>query len=102
MKGTLLKKSAFFLAILFHFQVNAQMYVSPNSFVFAKNQVVFVKNQVELNATTSNLYLRDNAQLVQGTTSTSANKGLGSLSVFQEGTTNNFQFNYWCSPVGGA
>lgn len=102
MKGTLLKKSAFFLAILFHLQGKAQMYVSPNSFVFAKNQVVFVKKQVELNATTSNLYLRDNAQLVQGSSAVSTNKGLGSLSVFQEGSTNNFQFNYWCSPVGGA
>lgn len=102
MKTKLLKRAAVLVMVLFQFQVYAQMYVSPNSFVFAKNQVVFVKQQVELNAATSNLYLRDNAHLVQGSTAGSANKGLGSLSVFQEGTTNNFQFNYWCSPVGGA
>lgn len=102
MKTKLLKRSAVLVMVLFQFHMYAQMYVSPNSFVFAKNQVVFVKNQVELNATTSNLYLRDNAQLVQASTAGSANKGLGALSIFQEGTTNNFQFNYWCSPVGGA
>jgi hypothetical protein len=81
--------------------VNAQMYVSPNSYVFANNEVVFIKQQLELNAANSNFYLRKDAQLVQGSTSAGANKGLGSLSVFQEGSTNNFQFNYWCSPVGG-
>ena len=80
----------------------AQMYVSPNSYVFATNEVVYVKQQLELNAANSNFYLRKNAQLVQGSTVTSTNKGLGSLSVFQEGTTNNFQFNYWCSPVGSS
>jgi len=39
---------------------------------------------------------------LQGTTSTSGNKGLGTISIFQEGTVNNFAYNYWCSPVGNA
>jgi hypothetical protein len=78
----------------------AQMYVSPNSYVFVNDQFVYVKQDVELNAATSNLYLRNNSQLLQGTTIAGANKGLGSLSVFQEGTSNNFVYNYWCSPVG--
>ena len=82
-------------------QLNAQMYVSPNSYVYASNQVVFVKQQLQLNAATSNFYLRKDAQLLQGSTAASSNSGLGSLSVFQEGSTNNFQYNYWCSPVGG-
>jgi hypothetical protein len=82
------------------------MYVSPNSYVFANNEVVFVKQQLELNAADSNFYLREDGQLIQGSElqraePQSKNKGIGSLSVFQEGTTNNFQFNYWCSPVGG-
>jgi hypothetical protein len=46
--------------------------------------------------------LRDDAQLIQGTAGIGANKGLGNLSVFQEGNANNFQFNYWCSPVGNS
>lgn len=77
------------------------MYVKANTFVYASNQSVYIKNALELNATTSNFYLRNGGQLLQGTTGSGANKGVGSLSVFQEGTVNNYQFNYWCSPVGG-
>ena len=100
MKRNLLLKAILF-AVGFSFQANSQdMYVKANSFVYASNQFVYVKNAVELNATTSNFYLRNDAQLLQATAGSGANKGLGSLSVFQEGTVNNFQYNYWCSPVG--
>ena len=78
----------------------AQMYVGPNTSVYVKDQVVFVKQNLELKATTSNFYLRKESQLVQGTTSSGANSGQGNLSVFQEGSVNNFSYNYWCSPVG--
>ena len=81
--------------------INAQMFVSPNSSVFVNNEVIFIKNELELKGANSNFYLRKDAQLLQGTSTTSSNRGLGSLSIFQEGTTNNFQYNYWCSPVGG-
>ncbi len=102
MKTEILKKITLIATgLLIHGSVNAQMYVSPNSYVFASNEVVFVKQQLELNAASSNFYLRNDGQLVQGSSSPSVNKGSGSLSVFQEGTTNNFQYNYWCSPVGG-
>ncbi len=102
MYSKLLKKMLFISSMLFLQQgVNAQMYVSPNSYVFASNEVVFVKQQLELNAASSNFYLRKDAQLLQGATTASTNSGVGSLSVFQEGSTNNFQYNYWCSPVGG-
>jgi hypothetical protein len=90
----------FAFGFLFQAQVNAQMYVGPNTYVFASNQYVSIKQDLELKATTSNFYLRGNGQLLQGTTGSGTNKGMGSLSVFQEGTANNFQFNYWCSPVG--
>lgn len=76
------------------------MYVKAGTFVYASNQFVYIKNDLELNASDSNFYLRKDAQLLQGTTGAGANKGVGSLSVFQEGTVNNYQFNYWCSPVG--
>ena len=98
----LLKRMLFISSVLFLQQTaNAQMYVSPNSYVFASNEVVFVKQQLELNAANSNFYLRNDAQLLQGATTASTNSGVGNLSVFQEGSTNNFQYNYWCSPVGG-
>ena len=96
----------FFAGFLFHSYANAQLFVSANTNVLVNNEVVYVKQDVELNAATSNFYLRQDGQLLQGSEMQrsepqSKNKGLGNLSVFQEGTTNNFQFNYWCSPVGG-
>ena len=102
MTSKILKKTLLIVTgFLIQSNINAQMYVSPNSYVFASNEVVFIKQQLELNAANSNFYLRENAQLLQGSTSSGVNSGLGNLSVFQEGTTNNFQYNYWCSPVGG-
>jgi hypothetical protein len=76
------------------------MYVKANTFIYASNQYVYIKNDLELNASDSNFYLRNDGQLLQGATGTGANKGIGSLSVFQEGSVNNYQYNYWCSPVG--
>ncbi|MES2811987.1 MAG: T9SS sorting signal type C domain-containing protein [Bacteroidota bacterium] len=97
-----MKKLYPILGILFlTFSVQAQLYVSPNTYVYTNNQYVYVTGDVNLNTTTSNLYLRNNSQLLQGTTGAGANKGTGNLSVYQEGTVNNYQYNYWCSPVGG-
>ncbi|WP_291102747.1 MULTISPECIES: T9SS type A sorting domain-containing protein [unclassified Flavobacterium] len=102
MKPNLLLKSILFaVGFLFQFQANAQdMYVKANTYVYASNQYVYIKNDLELNASSSNFYLRNDGQLLQGTTGSGANKGIGELSVFQEGTVNNYQYNYWCSPVG--
>lgn len=59
-----------------------------------------MNQDVELQSN-SNIYLRNEAQLLQGgTVLNGSNKGQGTLSVFQEGTANNFGYNYWCSPVG--
>ncbi|MFD2910050.1 T9SS sorting signal type C domain-containing protein [Flavobacterium ardleyense] len=80
---------------------SAQMYVSPTSYVFVNDQYVYVQQDLNIQAN-ANFYLRNNSQLLQGGTTGSANKGAGDLSVFQEGTVNNFQYNYWCSPVGAA
>jgi hypothetical protein len=102
MSSKILNRSFLFVAgFLFQSHANAQLFVSANTNVLVSNEVMFVKQDVELNAATSNFYLRQDGQLLQGTTTAGANKGLGNLSVFQEGTTNNFQYNYWCSPVGG-
>jgi hypothetical protein len=81
--------------------LQAQLYVGGTSYVFVKNEVLFVNQDVDIQ-NNGFLYLRNEAQLIQGTTGTSTNKGLGRLSVFQEGTSDNFDYNYWCSPVGNA
>lgn len=63
---------------------------------------MYARGNVELNGPNSNLYLRNGAQFLQGSTGTSTNRGQGKLSVFQEGTSNAFAYNYWSSPVGNA
>lgn len=80
----------------------SQIYVSDNSFIFNKGSLVYSKSSLVLNGVNSNFYLRNEGQLLQGSTSLSTNKGTGKLSVFQEGTVNNYAYNYWCSPVGNA
>lgn len=96
MKKILLIFGAVYLGLL---DLNAQMYVSPNSYVFVNDQYVYVTQDVNL-ANNGNFYLRNSSQLLQGTSGSGANTGLGNLSIFQEGTSNNFGYNYWCSPVG--
>jgi hypothetical protein len=89
----------------FVFSLNSvfgQLYVKDN-YVFNQGSMVYVKDYVELNTAASNIYLRNEGQLLQGSTVTNGvNRGVGSLSVFQEGTATNFGYNYWCSPVGVA
>lgn len=83
--------------------VFSQMYVGANSYVFNRGSLVYIKGDLELDDATSTFYLRNEGQLLQGgTTVGGVNKGLGRLSVYQEGTSNNYGYNYWCSPVGVA
>lgn len=96
-----MKKTITFLVMLLSAGSFAQLYVSPNSYVYVNDQLVFVKQDVSLQ-NSGNLYLRNGSQLLQGVSGTSTNSGAGKLSVFQEGTVDNFEYNYWCSPVGNA
>ena len=96
-----MKTTLYIFCILFSVNsVVAQLYVTGTSYVFNKGSMVYAKGELELNGASSNFYLRNEGQFLQGTTSASTNKGIGNLSVFQEGTANNFGYNYWCSPVG--
>ncbi|QBZ96627.1 T9SS type A sorting domain-containing protein [Flavobacterium sangjuense] len=97
-----MKTTLFTLSVLFFVNsVVAQLYVKNGSYIFDKGAVVYAKGNLELD-TNSNFYLRNEGQFIQGTTSTSTNTGAGKLSVFQEGTSNNYAYNYWCAPVGNA
>ncbi|MGB3606144.1 T9SS type A sorting domain-containing protein [Psychroserpens sp.] len=60
---------------------------------------LYVTNEVNLLGADSKIYLRNEAQLVQGSGST-GNSGVGELSVQQKGNANELTYNYWCSPVG--
>src|SRR6218665_377534 len=97
-----MKRVLFISCLLFSLNsVFAQLYVK-DAYIYNKGSVVYSKGNLELNTTNSNFYLRNEGQFVQGTTGASANRGTGKLSVFQEGTVNNFAYNYWCSPVANA
>lgn len=78
----------------------AQLYVS-NNYVYVADRYLYVQQDVNIQ-NSGNLYLRNESQLLQAKTGSSANSGAGKLSVFQEGTVNNFAYNYWCSPVGNS
>ncbi|WP_412560678.1 T9SS type A sorting domain-containing protein [Winogradskyella sp. MIT101101] len=79
--------------------VFAQLSVRNNAFVYVHDQVLYVEDDVNLQESNTNLYLRNEAQLLQGT-GTTGNSGVGRLSVYQTGTVNQWSYNYWCSPVG--
>lgn len=63
------------------------------------NVPLFVTNNIQLAGANSFIYLRNDGQLLQSTSS-GGNSGLGNLSVYQEGNVTAFEYNYWCSPIG--
>ncbi|MDD7887003.1 T9SS type A sorting domain-containing protein [Flavivirga sp. 57AJ16] len=77
----------------------SQLSVRNDAYVFINDQVVFVEDDINLNETDSSIYLRNEAQVIQGTGVT-GNSGVGELSVYQEGNVGEYEYNYWCSPIG--
>ncbi|TXD85121.1 T9SS type A sorting domain-containing protein [Subsaximicrobium wynnwilliamsii] len=77
----------------------SQLNLRNEAFMFVSNEVVFVNNAVNLSEENSKIYLRNEGQLLQGN-GTTGNSGIGALSVYQNGNTNQFAYNYWASPVG--
>jgi hypothetical protein len=67
--------------------------------IYATDDYIYVEDDVDLTEPASKLYLRNGAQLLQGTVIT-GNSGIGELSAQQNGTVHEFAYNYWCSPVG--
>ena len=94
-------------SFLMWFPVFSQLHIKPygiqDSFVYVEGGLLFVEQQIDLSVNPSevkkaSLYLRDEAQLLQGTSS-SSNTGNGMLSVFQEGNASAYTYNYWSTPV---
>ena len=101
-----MKKVILLILVISGYNCYAQLFVGSNSYMYVGNQFVYVNGGVNLQEDMTlpidngRLFLRREGQLLQGTTSTSTNSGSGKLSVYQEGTSNNFGYNYWCSPIG--
>ncbi len=106
-----------FLVVLIALSVtaNAQLFVEPTttdaSFIYVNDTYIYVEKDVELetnsvtginNINIPSILLRNGSQLLQGpsTGSDELNKGTGIVSVYQEGTTNQYDYNLWASPVG--
>lgn len=86
----------------------AQLTVRGTSYIFVDGTgftdtagvaPLFVTDEVNLTEAATRIYLRNEAQLIQGS-GTTGNSGLGELSVQQNGTAATVAYNYWCSPVG--
>ncbi|MFK7832674.1 MAG: T9SS type A sorting domain-containing protein [Winogradskyella sp.] len=77
----------------------AQLSVQNDAYIFVNDEVLFVTDDVNIDDADSKIYLRQEAQLLQGA-GTTGNSGVGELSVYQRGNVNQWSYNYWCSPVG--
>lgn len=95
--------------LLFSFSAFTQLYVKPNgiqdSYIYVKDQILFVEQGLNLtvnptSGSEASIYLRNNAQLIQGTSNT-LNDGTGEISVLQNTPDSDaWDYTYWASPVG--
>jgi hypothetical protein len=100
-----MKKVILLLAVFCGVNAYSQLFVGSNSYMYVGDQFVYVKQDVNLQEDVTvpidngRILLRREGQFLQGTDLASTNSGRGNLSVYQEGTSNNFAYNYWSSPV---
>ncbi len=103
-----MKLPLLFLLIFSVHTLKAQLYIAPSakadSYIYAKERAIYVHGHLQLiennkKESAASLYLRNGAQLLQGPRSNNQNKGSGKISVFQKGTSNAFDYNYWSLPV---
>ncbi|RZW44739.1 MAG: T9SS type A sorting domain-containing protein [Flavobacteriaceae bacterium] len=95
-----MKKYLILFSLFFWGWSSAQtdLYVGPNSYVYSNDVVLYVEDAIQLEEPTSYIYLRGDAQLIQN--NDVKNQDIGQLSIYQESTTEIYEYNYWCSPVG--
>lgn len=102
-------KAAIFFMFLFNLcAVNAQLFISPSAksdhYIYVRDRLFYVEKEIKLvenksKETPSGIYLRKGSQMLQGEISKNENSGSGSLSVFQTGSSNAYDYNYWALPV---
>jgi len=102
-------RQIYFLAfILSFYHGNAQLHISPSitgdSYIYLSDRLLYVEDDIALTKnnspdTEASIFLRKESQLLQGEKSINKNSGNGWISVFQEGTSNAFDYNYWALPI---
>jgi hypothetical protein len=96
---SLLRKLIFLQMLLSFSSIMGQITVLAHSSIYVKDEVLTVTGDINLVSSTSKIYLRDEAQLIQKEES-SINQGQGILSVYQNNNVHEYAFNFWCAPVG--
>jgi len=87
------------------FFATAQLSISNTNYIYVvtdeviTDTYIYIEDDLNLKDAGSYIYLRKDAQILQGA-GTTGNSGVGQLSMYQTGTTHNYAYNYWCSPVG--
>lgn len=95
-----MRKITLLLSFLFCLSISyAQLNVRNNAYIYVDDEIVFVENNVNLQETTTNFYLRNEAQLIQGN-QTVANTGDGALSQLEDIRSDFWSYNAWALPVG--
>jgi len=90
----------FFWGLLFQMStVTAQLTVGDNAFIYISDEVVTTEVPINLMSSSSRIYLREEAQLLQKDV-VNMNQGQGILSVYQNNNVHEYAYNFWCSPVG--
>ncbi|GAA3652083.1 T9SS type A sorting domain-containing protein [Flavivirga jejuensis] len=92
------RRYTFFLLLISNLSFS-QLSVNNDAYIFISDEIVFVEDDINLNDANSSIYLRSDAQVIQGSGVT-GNSGIGELSVFQEGDVDQYEYNFWCSPIG--
>ncbi|MDC0408765.1 hypothetical protein OAM38_00975, partial [Flavobacteriaceae bacterium] len=83
---------------------------TSESFIYVSDQVLYVADDISVTKSTeatnetakAGIYLRDDAQLIQGATQSIANDGTGFISVYQDSNSDSYDYNFWSSPVASS
>jgi hypothetical protein len=82
---------------------------STETYIYVTDQVLYVADDISVTKaagatadTKAGIYLRDDAQLIQGASQSTANDGTGFISVYQDSNSDSYDYNYWASPVSNA
>lgn len=80
------------------------------TYLYVSDNVLYVADDISVTKSTSGtnetakagIYLRDDAQLIQGASQSSANDGTGFISVYQDSNSDSYDYNFWSTPVASA
>ena len=98
-----------FIATSAFAQLTVKQDGSTETYIYVTDQVLYVADDISVTKaagttadTKAGIYLRDDAQLIQGASQSTANDGTGFISVYQDSNSDSYDYNYWASPVSNA